>query len=44
MWIEPHSFRIVPQETITVDGHSAGITVNVDWVLDWGNIMKEFLI
>jgi type 1 glutamine amidotransferase len=44
VWIEPHPFWIVPQETVAVNGDSSSIAMNVDGVLDWGNIMKEFLI
>ena len=40
VWIEPYPFWIVAQETIFSDRDCAGIAMNVDGVIGWGNIMK----
>ena len=44
MWIEPHTFWIVAQESILIDGYCAHITMNVDRLGGGIDSMKEFLV
>ena len=44
MWIEPYSFWIVPQETLFINRDSPSITMDIDWMTGWGNIVKQVLV
>ena len=44
MWIKPYPFWIVTQEALFIDRDSAGITMNINGVIGWCNVVKQVFI